>query len=176
MAFRLAGRESLEIPSVERSHEWLEPRQLAKSAGLLSGQEYLEAWRKGDLTPPMASTLGFQLSTFGDGEVEIACSPGDFHYNPYGTVHGGLAATLLDSATGCAVQSKLPAGTGYATLNLAINYLRPVTTESGDLRCIGRVVSLGRTVAVSEGELTDSSDRIVARAMATCIILNPAAS
>jgi uncharacterized protein (TIGR00369 family) len=149
---------------------------LAESAGPLSGQEYLAAWKRGDLTPPMAATLGFQLVSFGDGEVEITCSPDGFHYNPYGTVHGGLAATLLDSATGCAVQSQLPVGTGYATLNLAVNYLRPVTTGTGDLHCIGRVVSLGRAVAVSEGEITDSSDRIIARASATCIIINPGAA
>ena len=81
----------------------------------LSGQEYLAAWQKADLTPPMASTLGFELSGFSAGEVEIVCSPNGFHCNPYGTAHGGLAATLLDSATGCAVQSQLAAGTGYAT-------------------------------------------------------------
>lgn len=166
----------MEIPSVERFYEWLEPEQLAESAGMLSGQEYLAAWKRGDLTPPMAATLGFQLSTFCDGEVEITCLPDGFYYNPYGTVHGGLAASLLDTATGCAVQSRFPAGTGYATLNLAVNYLRPVTKGSGDLLCIGRDVSLGRTVAVSEGELTDSSDRIIARAAATCIIINPGAA
>ncbi len=90
--------------SLDRSYEWLEPGQLFESAGPLSGQEYLAAWEKGELTPPMAATLGFELSEFGDGEVEIVCSPEGFHYNPYGTAHGGLAATLLDSATGCAVQ------------------------------------------------------------------------
>jgi uncharacterized protein (TIGR00369 family) len=121
----------------------------------------------------MAATIGFELAGFGDGNVEISCSPDGFHYSPYGTAHGGLAATLLDSATGCAVQSKLPAGTGYATLNLAVNYLRPVTAGSGKVRCIGRVVSLGRTVALSEGELTDSTDRLLARATSTCIIISP---
>ncbi len=162
-----------EVSSFDRSYEWLEPKQLFESASPLTGQEYLAGWETGGLTPPMAAMLGFELAEFGDGEVEIVCSPGGFHYDPYGTAHGGLAATLLDSATGCAVQSKLPAGTGYATLNLAVNYLKPTTTGSGEIRCVGRVVSLGRTVAVSQGELTDSTDRLLARATATCIIINP---
>ena len=161
------------IPSFDRSYEWLEPSRLFESASPLSGEEYLTAWEKGELIPPMAATLGFELSEFSDGEVEIVCSPEGFHYNPYGTVHGGLAATLLDSATGCAVQSQLAAGTGYATINLAVSYLRPVVADSGEVRCVGRVVSLGRTVAVSEGELTDSNDRLLARATATCVIINP---
>lgn len=161
------------VSMFDRSYRWLEPSELFESASPLSGQEYLATWKKGELTPPMAATLGFELSGFGDGEVEISCTPEGFHYNPYGSAHGGLAATLLDSATGCAVQSRLPTGTGYATLNLAVNYLKPVTTASGLLRCVGKVVSLGRAVAVSEGELTDSADRLLARAIATCIIINP---
>lgn len=163
----------MDVPSMDRTYEWLDPRQLFESASRLSGQEYPAAWENAGLTPPMASTLGFELSGFSDGEVELVCSPNGFHYNPYGTAHGGLAATLLDSATGCAVQSQLAAGTGYATLNLAVNYLKPVTAGSGDVRCVGRVVSLGRTVAVSEGELFDSTARLSARAPATCIIIKP---
>ena len=156
-----------------RSHEWLEPVELAESAKPLSGQEYLNEWINGELAPPMASTLGFQLEDFGEGRVEIRCVPDGFHYNPYGMVHGGLAATLLDSATGCAVQSRLAAGVGYATLNLAVNYLRPITTETGLLRCVGKVVSMGRTVAVSEADVVDESERVLAQATATCLIINP---
>ncbi|MEE8376242.1 MAG: PaaI family thioesterase [Acidimicrobiia bacterium] len=161
------------MSSVARSHEWLEPGQLAESARSLSGQQYLEAWANGELAPPMASTLAFRLTDFGEGFVEISCTPDGFHYNPYGTAHGGLAATLLDSATGCAVQSQLPAGVGYATLNLAVSYLRPLTARTGEVRCVGRVVSIGRTVAVSEATLLDPSDKALARATATCLIINP---
>ena len=87
----------MDVQSMDRSYEWLEPRQLFESARHLSGQEYLAAWERGELTPPMAATLRFELAEFGDGEVEIVCSPDGFHYTPYGTAHGGLAATLLDS-------------------------------------------------------------------------------
>lgn len=163
-----------EVSSFERSYEWLEPGELLESAITLSGMEYLAAWQTGELIPPMAATLGFELLEFGEGEVDISCRPKGFHYNPYGSAHGGLAATLLDSATGCAIQSRLSAGTGYATLNLAVSYLRPITTDMDEIRCAGNVVSLGRTVAVSEGKLTDTSDRLLARATATCIIVNSA--
>ena len=100
-------------------------------------------------------------------------TPEEFHYNPYGTVHGGLAATLLDTATGCAVQSTLPAGTGYATLNLAINYIRPLTITTGTVRCIGKIISVGRRVAVSEADIVADSGRVMAHAVATCILINP---
>lgn len=157
----------MEIPSQSRSHEWLEPAKLATSTQPLSGQEYLEAWANGELTPPMATTMGFKLTGFGDGYVEMSCVPAGFHYNPYGTAHGGLAATLLDSATGCAVQSRLPAGVGYATLNLSVSYLRPITLDTGEVQCVGRVVSMGRTVAVSEAEIVDSAGKQLGRATAT---------
>lgn len=133
----------------------------------------MAAWSNGEMTPPIAATLGFELDNFGDGHVEIVCTPQEFHYNPYGMIHGGLAATLLDTATGCAIQTRLPAGAGYATLNLAVNYLRPITTETGRVRCVGKVVSLGRTVAVSEAEVIDKSERVLARATATCLLISP---
>ncbi len=146
---------------------------MAQSFRPLSGREFLEAWSNGEVMPPIAATLGFVLSDFGDGYVEIARTPDEFHYNPYGTVHGELAAALLDTATECAIQTRLPAGTGYATLNLAVNYLRPITIETGPIRCIGKIVSMGRTVAVSEANVPDASERILARGTATCVLLGP---
>lgn len=158
--------------SRRRTHEWSEPSELARSLRSLSGHEFLEAWSRGDATPPIAATLGFELADFGDGYVEIGCTPEEFHYNPYGTVHGGLIATLMDTATGCAVHTRLPAGAGYATLNLAVNYLRPITIETGPVRCVGKVVSMGRTVAVSEADIFDGSGRVLARATATCLLVS----
>lgn len=156
---------------LNRTHDWLDPAQLVEAARPLSGMEYLQAWADGELIPPMAATLGFRLHEFGEGHVDIRCTPEGYHYNPYGTVHGGLAATLLDSASGCAVQSRLPAGTGYATLDLNVSYLRPITTATGELRCIGRVTSLGRTVAFAHAEVLDPADRTLATASATCLIV-----
>lgn len=156
-----------------RTHVWNEPTEMARSLRPLSGQEFLEAWLNGEVTPPIAATLGFNLANVGDGRVEIGCIPSEFHYSPYGTVHGGLAATLLDTATGCAIQTRLPAGTGYATLNLAVSYLRSITIETGPIRCIGSIVSIGRTVAVSEANIVDASERVLARGTATCLLIQP---
>lgn len=137
----------------------------------MSGLEFFRAWSLGEVTPPMAETLGFDLAEFGEGTVEITCKPEEFHYNPYGTAHGGLAATLIDTATGCAVHTTLQAGTGYATTNLSISYVRPATVDSQILRCRGELVSLGRRVAMADGILTDGSGKLLARGSATCLII-----
>ena len=159
--------------SSTRTHQWNEPQQLAETTRPMSGREYFESWSRGELNPPMADTLGFELTDFDEGHIEITCKPEGFHYSPYGMVHGGLAATLLDSATGCAIQARLLAGEGYATLNLTVSYLRPITPDTGTVRCIGNVVSMGRQVAVAEAKVIDESDRELARASATCILIKP---
>lgn len=156
-----------------RTHEWSEPNALAESVRQLSGLEFFDGWARGEFTPPMAATLCFHLNNYEDGRVEIGCSPDEYHYNPYGMVHGGLTATLLDTATGCAVHTRLPAGTGYATLNLSVSYARPMSVATGEVRCIGEVVSMGRRVAMAEAELLDSEDRLLARGSATCLLIQP---
>lgn len=154
-----------------RTHEWADPRQIAEEIRDMSGEEFFSAWQDGQVVPPMAATLGFRLAAFDEGRVEITCDPAEFHYNPSGMVHGGLAATLLDTATGCAIHTLLPAGVGYATLDLHVTYLRPVTTQTGPLTCVGTVTSHGRRVAVAEAELL-GEDRRVAQATSTCLILD----
>jgi len=94
----------------------------------------------------------------------------EFHYNPLGSVHGGVLATLLDTAAGCSVHSTLPAGVGYTSLDLTTKFLRPVTIGSGMLRCEGSVISRGRTIALSQAQLTDASGRLVAHATSSCLI------
>src|SRR6266545_4580797 len=89
---------------------------------------------------------------------------------PLGTVHGGVLATLLDTATGCAVHSTLPAGIGYTSLDLTTRFLRPVTTASGALRCEGTVISRGRTTALAEARLTDAKGRLIAHATSSCLL------
>jgi uncharacterized protein (TIGR00369 family) len=98
--------------------------------------------------------------------------PREFHYNPLGTVHGGMLATLLDTATGCAVHTTLPAGVGYTSMDLSVKYLRPVTVESGTLRCVGTVLQRGRRTALAEARLTDGADRLVAHATSTCLLFD----
>jgi uncharacterized protein (TIGR00369 family) len=97
---------------------------------------------------------------------------GEFHYNPIGSVHGGVIATLLDTAAGCAVHSTLPAGVGYTSLDLTTKFLRPVTVDSGRLRCEGTVLSRGRTTALAEARLFNAADRLVAHATSSCLIFD----
>ena len=96
--------------------------------------------------------------------------PQEFHYNPLGTMHGGVLATLLDSAAGCAVHTTLPAGVGYTSLDLNLKFLRPVSSDSGPLRAIGTVISKGRRTALAQAELRDAADRLIAHATSSCMI------
>jgi uncharacterized protein (TIGR00369 family) len=155
----------------QRTLRWTDPGELADTTRGMSGSEFFTAWKAGDLIPPMAATLGFELADFSEGRVEIGCVPSDYHYNPYGTVHGGLAATLIDTATGCAVHTRLPAGTGYATVSLNITYLRPLTVDVGAVRCLGTVTSLGKRVAVADAELVDNAGRQLAKGTASCLVI-----
>jgi uncharacterized protein (TIGR00369 family) len=102
-------------------------------------------------------------------------APREFHYNPLGTVHGGILATLLDTAAGCAVHSTLSAGVGYTSLDLTVKFLRPVTVASGALRCEGTVLSRGRTTALAEARLTDAKGRLVAHATSSCLLFETGA-
>lgn len=162
-----------EPPSRSRTHEWTDPGRLAEATQGLSGREFFEAWGRRESIPPMAATLDFSLGDFEEGRVEIVCRPQEFHYSPYGMAHGGLAATLLDTATGCAIHTRLPLGGGYATVGLNVSFLRPITTDTGVVRGVGTVVSMGRRVAVAEGQITDAGGRLLAKGTATCLVLEP---
>jgi uncharacterized protein (TIGR00369 family) len=123
---------------------------------------------------PIAELLGFEPVEAEEGRVVFACVPGPEHYNPLGTVHGGLPATLLDSAMGCAVHSTLPAGVGYTTLELKVNFTRPITSETGRILCEGTVVHRGGRVATAEGRVyAEASGKLLAHGTTTCLILSP---
>ena len=107
------------------------------------------------------------------GRAVFAADPDEYHYNPIGVVHGGLAATLLDSAMGCAVQSKLPAGTGYTTLELKTNFVRPMTRETGRVVCEANVVHSGARVATAEGRIyVEETGKLIAHGTTTCMVLS----
>ncbi len=139
----------------------------------LSGLAFFEAMLAGRIPQaPIAQTLGFQLTEVHDGRIVFAGAPGPAHDNPLGTVHGGYIATLLDSAMSCAVHATLLAGQGYTTLELKVNFVRPVTVESGRLRAEGQIVHPGRRVATAAGRLVDEQDRLYAHGTATCLIFS----
>jgi uncharacterized protein (TIGR00369 family) len=141
----------------------------------MTGLEVLQAIAAGELPgAPIAELLGFQPVEAEEGRVVFEAEPGPHHYNPLGTVHGGLAATLLDSAMGCAVHSTLPAGVGYTTLELKVNFTRPITSETGRIRCEGTVVHRGGRVATGEGRVyAEEGGKLLAHGTTTCLILSP---
>ena len=155
----------------ERTTTWGDPTISAGRVGRETGLALLQSMRDGDLpAPPILSTVGFELDTVEEGRVVFALEPGEHHYNPIGSVHGGVYATVLDSATGCAVHSVLPAGVGYTSLDLNVKFLRGMTTGTGRVTCEGRVVQRGRRTALAEASLTDSQGRLLATATSTCLL------
>jgi uncharacterized protein (TIGR00369 family) len=121
--------------------------------------------------PPVMQMLGMDGIEADQGRVTVFMTPREFHYNPLGTVHGGVLATLLDTAAACAVQSTLPAGVRYTSVDLSTKFIRPVTIDSGMLRCEGVVLSRGRRTALAEARLTDASGRMAAHATSTCMLI-----
>jgi uncharacterized protein (TIGR00369 family) len=155
-----------------RTVTWHDPAITATEGARLSGLEHLQAMIDGVLPPPpiMAVTRA-TLVEVGDGTARFSCTPDESLYNPIGVVHGGLVCTLLDSAAGCAVQTRLPAGVGYTSLEIKVNYLRAVHADSGPLDVVGTVVRVGRRVAVADAQAHDASGTLVATASSTCLVI-----
>ncbi len=157
-----------------RTISWHDPARTVRLSRTMSGLEYLKAVQAGKIPPPpIAELMDMRLTEVSEGRVIFAVEPAEYHYNPLGTVHGGLAATLLDSAMACCIHTTLPVGTGYTTLEIKVNYLRPMTHETGVVFCEGKVVHSGGRIATAEGRLTDAAGRLFAHGTTTCIIYRP---
>ena len=137
----------------------------------LPGLEQLRALIASGQRPGIAVSLDFALTEVDTGHAVFEGTPGAHAYNPIGMVHGGYAATLLDSACGCAVHSQLRAGQSYTTLELKVAYHKALTSETGAIRAEGRVLSMGRRAAFAEGKLVDASGRLVASATSTLLVM-----
>ena len=147
-----------------------DPSALAGLAGL-SGLELIRAIRDAKTAPPnIAGLLGMELIEADEGRAVFTIEAKPAFSNPLGTVHGGVPATLLDSAMGCAVHTTLPAGVGYTTLELKINYIKAIRLDAGLLTCVGTVIHLGGRVATAEGRVTDPEGRLIAHGTTTCMI------
>ena len=145
---------------------------LAESARGMPGIDFLRAMRDGKLPlPPICALLGYRLVEVDAGHAVFEITAAEQHYNPIGVVHGGIAMTLLDSAMGCAVQTRMPAGGGYTTLEAKTNLVRAITTSTGKLRATGKVLHLGRRIATAEARLEDGEGKLYAHATTTCIVL-----
>jgi uncharacterized protein (TIGR00369 family) len=151
---------------------WEDPAPGARAGRGMGGLEYLRAILEGRFpAPPIARVLDFGLIEVDEGRAVFAVQPSERHYNPIGLVHGGLLATVLDSAMGCAVQSTLPVGTAYTTLEIKVNFTRPVLMDSGLLRCEARVIHRGKQTATAEGVVRDEKGRVCAHGSTTCLVM-----
>jgi uncharacterized protein (TIGR00369 family) len=158
-----------------RTITWEDPDAAFVRASRMTGLEQLQAIMDGTLPPPpMAVTMAFDQVELAEGRAVFAAEPAEYHYNPIGVVHGGFAATLLDTATGCAVQTTLPAGVAYTTLALNTNFVGPITRDTGRVLCEADVVHRGGTIATADGRLVaESSGKLLAHATSTCLIIAP---
>ena len=144
-----------------------------KTTKTMTGRQLLMAIMEGTLpAPPIQQTLDFRLVEVARGYTAFAGSPKFEYYNPLGSIHGGYTASLLDSCMSCAVHSTLEAGYSYATLEIKINYVRPITFDMGELRAEGKVVNSGRRISTAEGKLYDSARKLYAHGTTTCLILS----
>ncbi|MER7280271.1 PaaI family thioesterase [Dactylosporangium sp. NPDC000244] len=156
-----------------RTFSWSDPMLNAEQLGRRSGLELLQAMQRGELpAPPIMHLLGTGRLDAEEGRVTVTLEPQEYHYNPLGTVHGGVLATLLDTATGCAVHTTLPAGVGYTTLDLTTKFLRPASIASGVLTCEGTVLSKGRRTALAQAQITDGRGALIAHATSTCMLFD----
>jgi uncharacterized protein (TIGR00369 family) len=139
----------------------------------MSGLDFMRALAAGELSPPpIGKLMGFTLVDVDEGYALFRGEPGEQHLNPIGSVHGGFAATLLDSALGCAVHTTLPAGIGYSTLELSVNLVRGITPATGPVLAEGRVLHTGRRTATAEAKLTaEQGGALLAHGTTTCLIL-----
>lgn len=155
-----------------RTVTWEDPWDVLSAARGLDGLAYLQGMARGEYpSPPIARLLGFAILEAEEGRVAFGVEPGEYHYNPMGVVHGGLLATVLDSAMACAIHTKLLAGTFSTTLELHVNYVRAVTLDTPPLRAEGKILHLGSRVATAEGRVEDGQGRLYAHATTTCLLL-----
>lgn len=139
---------------------------------LYTGLELLQRHVDGTYPqPPMAKQLSFRLAEVGEGRAVFRGMPGGEHLNPAGVVHGGWAAAILDSALGCAIQTTLGRGEIYTTIEVKVNFVRPITPQTGEVSCEGFVVHRGRTIAVAEAKLFDANGKLLALGTATCALM-----
>jgi uncharacterized protein (TIGR00369 family) len=151
---------------------WEDPQAAHAAGKTLSGLAYMHEMIAGRIpVPPIMRLLGYRLAQVAEGLAVFECEPGEQHYNPIGVVHGGLAMTLLDSAMGCCVHTRLPAGGAYTTLEVKVNLVRAITAKTGTVRATGRVIHMGGKTATAEARLEDAAGKLYAHGTTTCIIL-----
>jgi len=156
----------------QRTFSWADPAAIAAEGARLSGAEFFAAIAEGRIPPPpLMRALDFDGVLFEEGRAAFRLQPQEFHYNPLGTVHGGVFATMLDSACGCAVHTMLPVGVFYTSLDLSLKFLRPVTVGTGPITAEATVVHFGRRTALAEGRITDADGKVYVTAASSCLLM-----
>ena len=158
----------------EKTISWSDPETSKRDAvASVSGLDYLRAIKDGRISPPPAAMLvGYRIHTVESGYSVFELDPAEYHYNPFATVHGGILSTLLDTTMTSAVITTLPQGKTCSTVEIKVNFIRPVTEETGVLRCEARPVHVGRHLATVEGHLRARSGKLIAHGLSTCSIFS----
>jgi uncharacterized protein (TIGR00369 family) len=156
-----------------RTVTWTDPSIALPAAAAMSGLEFMRAVVSGKLPPPpIMGTMGITAAEVEEGKATFRGEAGEYLYNPIGVVHGGFAMTILDSALGCAVHTTLAVGERYTSLETKVNFVRPITSETGPVRCEAAVVYRGGRVATSEGKLfAEKTGKLLAHGTSTCMII-----
>jgi uncharacterized protein (TIGR00369 family) len=162
---------AMDVKNSSRTISWTDPAKLAEIAGTMSGLDYMRSVRDGAVEePPVARLLGYHVVEVEEGRVVFEMTPSEYHYNPFGTVHGGVASSILDATTGATVYTTLPVGMSHASLDLKVNFVRPITLRVGRMRCDGKIVHRGRRTAIAEAKLTDINGELYAVGSSICMI------
>ena len=152
---------------------WDAPQLQEWSAGLVTGLDYLKGLKNGKINPPPVGILiGYNIGEVRFGYAAYELIPGEYHYNPFGTVHGGIISTLLDSTMTSAVITTLGKGKRCSTFDLKVNFIKPVTAETGPLRCEAEPIHVGNSLAIAEGRVKDKDGQLYAHGVSTCLIFS----
>lgn len=157
-----------------RTITWDDPKVSARALMKMSGLEWMNAIKDGELPrPPVADLLGYRVVEVSPGRTVFEVETGEWLYNPIGTVHGGVLATLMDSAMGSAVHTMLPRGAAYTTVEFKVNFVEPVTSGVGLIRAESRAIHVGGRIATAEARIVDENRKLYAHAVTTCMVIKP---
>ena len=162
---------SASVATHSRNVTWKDPYLKTEDIGKMSGLAFLQHLIDTDRSPPIGELMNMRLTHIERGKAVFEGLPSEYHYNPIGSVHGGFAATLLDSALGCAVHTMLEAGFVYTTVELKVNYVRMLRATTGVVRCEGSVIHVGGQIATAEAQLKDAAGKLYAHGSTTCLIM-----
>ncbi len=156
----------------KRIIEWEDPQKSARNAESISGLDYLKSIKDGHISPPpIAKLVGYELVEVSKGATVYTFDPKEYHYNPFFSVHGGMISTILDTTMTAAVLSALEKGVSCSTAEIKVNFVRPITVETGLLKCMGRIIHLGKRLATAEGKLKGEKGTLYAHGVSTCLII-----